>query len=386
MGAAKNIGNDRQKYREFQVFTKPVGPVCNLDCTYCYYLDKSKLFGEDKLLHMSHDMLETYIRQHIEATTEPVITFSWHGGEPLRAGLKFYRKAVALQKQYNHTGKRIVNGMQTNGTLLNEEWCKFLSEEQFFIGISMDGPETLHDIYRVTKDGKPTFRKVLRGYDLLVIHGIDPEILCVVNAGNVKYPLEVYKYFRQLGAPFLTFIPLVEKQMGPPIKVHPMSVPAEAFGDFLCTIFDEWMKHDIGKVKVQIFEEALRTAFNQDHTLCIFKRECGGVPVVEHNGDFFSCDHFVTPEHYLGNIRDIALADLLDSDRQKAFGRAKKNTLPHYCQVCEVRDMCNGECPKNRFILTPDGEPGLNYLCAGYKKFFKHCKPFVETVAKVYKP
>jgi len=371
--------------REFQVFAKPVGPVCNLDCTYCYYLDKTKLFGEDKVLHMSHGMLETYIRQHIEASTEEIITFSWHGGEPLRAGLNFFRKIVDLQRKYNPSGRKIVNGIQTNGTLLNEEWCRFLAEEHFFIGISIDGPEHLHDVYRVTKDGKPTFKKVLRGYDLLVIHGIDPEILCVVNAENVKYPLEVYRYFRQLGAPFMTFIPCVEKQLGPPVIVDPMSVPAEAFGNFLCTIFDEWVQHDIGKVKVQIFEESMRTAFNQEHTLCIFKPECGGVPVVEHNGDFFSCDHFVTPEHHLGNIRDIALADLLDSDRQKDFGSAKKNTLPRYCQVCEVRDMCNGECPKNRFINTPDGEPGLNYLCAGYRKFFNHCRPFVNEVAAIWK-
>jgi uncharacterized protein len=334
---------------------------------------------------MSDDVLDTYIRLHIEASTEAVISFSWHGGEPLRAGLGFFKKVVALQKKYKPSGKKIINGIQTNGTLLNEAWCRFLAEEQFFIGISIDGPEFLHDIFRVTRDGKPTFKKVLRGYDLLVMHGIEPEILGVVNAENVKFPLEVYRYFRQLGATFLTFIPLVEKTMGPPVIVSPMSVPADAFGNFLTTIFDEWLENDIGKLKVQIFEEALRTSFKQEHTLCIFKPVCGGVPVVEHNGDFFSCDHFVTREHYLGNIRDIALADLLDSDRQKAFGQAKLVTLSHYCQVCEVRDMCNGECPKNRFILTPDGEPGLNYLCAGYRKFFNHCRPFADAVAAAYK-
>jgi uncharacterized protein len=371
--------------REFQVFVKPVGPSCNLGCAYCYYLEKAQLFGEDKVYHMQDSILETYIRQHIEAATEPVITFSWHGGEPLLAGLNFYRKAVALQNHYKPSGRKIINGIQTNGTLLNEEWCGFLAGEQFFIGISIDGPEELHNIFRVSKDIKPTFKKVLRGYDKLVMQGTDPEILCVVNAENAKYPLEVYRFFRQLGAQFITFIPLVEKQMSNTVTITRRSVPATAFGNFLCAVFDEWLANDIGKIKVQIFEEATRTAFNQDHTLCIFKPVCGGVPVVEHNGDFFSCDHFVTREHYLGNIRDIVLADLLDSGRQKAFGQAKSDTLPRYCQVCEVRDMCNGECPKNRFISTPDGEPGLNYLCAGYRKFFNHCRPFIETVAETWK-
>jgi uncharacterized protein len=371
--------------REFQVFAKPVGPACNLGCAYCYYLDKTKLFGEDKVFHMQEAVLDNYIRQHIEASTEPVITFSWHGGEPMHAGLRFYQKAVELQKKYNRTGRRIINGMQTNGTLVHLDWCRFLVKEQFVIGISFDGPEELHNKFRLTKDGKPTFKQVMRGYDQLVIHGIDPEILCVVNSENVKYPLEVYRFFRQLGALFLTFIPLVEKQSGSSSTVSSRSVPAEAFGDFLCILFDEWVQQDIGKVKVQIIEEALRAAFKQEHTLCIFKPVCGSVAVVEHNGDFFSCDHFVTPEHYLGNIRNIALADLLDSDRQKDFGQAKRNTLPRYCLACEVRDMCNGECPKNRFISTSDGEPGLNYLCKGYRKFFNHCRPFAEAVAKAYK-
>jgi uncharacterized protein len=370
---------------EFQVFVKPVGPACNLDCAYCYYLDKSVLFGEGKVFHMEEDILETYIRQHIDATTGPVITFTWHGGEPLRAGLNFYRKATALQKRHNRSGRKIVNGIQTNGTLLNPEWCSFLAEEQFYVGISIDGPESLHDQFRVTQDGKPTFRKVMRGYDLLVMHGIDPEILCVVNAENVKYPLEVYRFFRRLGAPFLTFIPLVEKHQGTPVTVSTRSVPAGAFGEFLIAIFDQWIQHDIGEVKVQVFEEAIRTAFKQEHTLCIFKPVCGGVPVVEHNGDFFSCDHFVTKEHHLGNIRDFPLEEFLDSDKQKAFGQAKLNTLPRYCLECEVRDMCNGECPKNRFINTPDGEPGLNYLCAGYRKFFNHCRPFAGEVARAWK-
>jgi uncharacterized protein len=334
---------------------------------------------------MSDEVLERYIRQHIEANTEPVIAFSWHGGEPMKAGLQFYRKAAALQKKYNRTGRKIVNGIQINGTLINTDWCKFLAEEKFIVGISIDGPEELHNIFRLTKNGKPTFKQVMRGYDQLVIHGINPEILCVVNAQNVNHPLELYRFFRQLGAPFLTFIPLVEKLTGNSSDVSSRTVPAKAFGHFLCTVFDEWVRHDIGRLKIQIFEEAVRTAFNQDHTLCIFKPVCGGVPVVEHNGDFFSCDHFVTQEHCLGNIRDSTLADLLDSERQKAFGLAKLSTLPQYCLECEVRDMCNGECPKNRFIHTPGGEPGLNYLCEGYKKFFNHCRPFTEAVAEAWR-
>jgi uncharacterized protein len=333
---------------------------------------------------MKDEVLENYICQHMEAATDPVITFSWHGGEPMLAGLDFYRKVVELQKKFSKAGRKIINGLQTNGSLVHEEWCRFLARENFVVGISMDGPETLHDRFRRMKDGKPTFRQVIRGFDLLVIHGIDPEILCVVNAENVKYPMEIYRYFRQLGVSFITFLPLVERMAGKSSGISSRSVPATAFGDFLCTIFDAWVVNDIGKVKIQVFEEALRTAFRQDHTLCIFKRTCGGVPVVEHNGDFFSCDHFVDKEHCIGNIRDLSLAEMLDGKRQRAFGQAKLNTLPRYCLKCDVRDMCNGECPKNRFIDTPDGEPGLNYLCAGYKKFFNHCRPFVEEVARVW--
>ena len=272
MGTAENITN-RKKIREFQVFIKPVGPWCNLDCTYCYYLEKSELLGKGRNSCMDEELLEIYIRQQIEATTEPVITFSWHGGEPLLAGIDFYRKAVALQKKWCPPGKRIINGIQTNGTLLNEAWCEFLAEEQFVVGISMDGPEELHNRFRKTKDGTGSFRKVLQGYDLLVMHGLEPEILCVVNAENVLYPLEVYRFLRHLGVSFITFIPLVERTTD--TGVSERTVIPEAFGEFLCVVFDEWLSQDIGKVKVQIFEEALRTAFNQDHTLCIFKAECG---------------------------------------------------------------------------------------------------------------
>jgi uncharacterized protein len=385
MGTANSIDYRKQIHCEFQVFAKPAGPSCNLGCDYCYYLDKAKLFGEDRFYRMPDDVLETYIRQHIEASAESVITFSWHGGEPLLAGLDFYRKAIAIQQKYCPPGKKFINGMQTNGTLLDDKWCSFLAGEHFVVGISVDGPEELHNRFRKAKDGKGSFKKVLHGYDLLVLHGIDPEILCVVNAENVKHPLEVYRFLKMLGAGFLTFIPLVEKLTNGHIGVSQRSVPAKAFGNFLCAIFDEWVAKDIGKIKVQIFEEALRTAFNQEHTLCIFKPVCGGVPVVEHNGDLYSCDHYVNGKHLLGNIRDIALTGILVCDEQQAFGKAKQLTLPRFCINCEVLPMCNGECPKNRFIRTPDGEPGLNYLCAGYKSFFNHCRPFAEVVAKAWR-
>jgi uncharacterized protein len=366
---------------DFQIFAKPVGSACNLSCRYCYYLDKSKLYAEKDLKNMSDDILEEYIRQHIEATQGSVILFSWHGGEPTLAGLDFYKKAVAIQKKYNPPGKKIMNGIQTNGTRIEENWCKFLLEEKFVVGISLDGPPELHNFNRLTKGGLSSFQDTMKGYDQLLMTGIDPEILCVVNAENVRFPLDVYRFFRHLGASYVTFIPLVEKLTGSLDTVTARSVPARDFGNFLCAIFDEWIQHGIGRIKVQIFEEAIRRAFNQEHTLCIFKPVCGGVPVVEHNGDFYSCDHFVDKEHLIGNIGKTPIAEMLTCERQQSFGLNKVKSLPRYCMKCEVSGMCNGECPKNRFISSPDGEPGLNYLCEGYKIFFKHCRPFVESVA-----
>jgi len=253
------------------------------------------------------------------------------------------------------------------------------------VGISIDGTENLHDLNRISGTEQPTFQKVVQGYNLLREYRVPVEILCVVHAENVKYPNEVYGFFREIGTSFITFLPLVERSLFDPRTASSLSVPPGAFGKFLCTIFDEWVEKDIGSIKIQVIEEALRIAFNQDHTLCIFKMTCGGVPVVEHNGDFYSCDHYVNKAHLLGNIMDIPLKDLLDHEKQKAFGQAKLDTLPQYCLDCEVRSMCNGECPKNRFIHAPDGEPGLNYLCEGYKMFFNHCIPFVEAVASTWK-
>ncbi|KPK82688.1 MAG: hypothetical protein AMS27_14305 [Bacteroides sp. SM23_62_1] len=374
-----------QPSREFQIFAKPVGPRCNLNCHYCYYLEKVDLYPGKESIRMPGNILEEYIIQHIDASTEPVINFSWHGGEPTLAGLDYFKKVVELQHRHQPSGKRIVNGIQTNGTLLDDEWCRFFAQQGFAVGISIDGPKEFHDCYRLTRDGKSTFEKTLNGYRLLQHYGVMCEILCVVNAHNVHYPLEVYRFFRQLHAKFITFLPLVDYRPDSAKGVGDNTVPSEAFGQFLCSIFDEWLACDIGQVKVQIFEEAARTAFGQEHTLCIFKKTCGGVPVVEHNGDLYSCDHFVDEKHHLGNIQEIPLTEFLDSKEQKTFGQAKLNTLPRYCLECEVRDMCNGECPKNRFIKTPDGESGLNYLCVGYKKFFMHCRLFVNEVAALWR-
>ncbi len=371
--------------RDFQVFVKPVGPVCNLACEYCYYLEKGHLYPEAESFRMPDIILEEYIAQHIEASTEPMIRFSWHGGEPTVLGLDTFRKIVAFQHKHRPSDRRIANGMQTNGTLLDEEWCRFLAQEDFAVGLSLDGPRKLHDRYRVTKGGNPTYDKTIRGYELLRNHGISTDILCVVNAHNVLYPAEIYRHFKKIGARYMTFLPLVDRQPDVKSGVSHLTVPEEAWGDFLCIIFDEWVSQDIGRIKIQIFEEAARTAFGQGHSLCIFRPTCGDVPVIEHNGDFFSCDHFVDPEHRLGNIIETPLAQLLESPEQRAFGQAKLNTLPRYCLECEVRSMCHGGCPKNRFIQTPDGEEGLNYLCAGYKRFFIHCRPFVEEVAKQWR-
>lgn len=371
--------------RDFQVFVKPIGSICNLDCRYCYYLKKEHLYPNGESFRMLHEILEEYIVQHIDACPETVIRFSWHGGEPTVLGLDYFREIVALQRKHEPPDRRIVNGIQTNGTLLDEDWCRFLATEGFTVGLSLDGTREMHDRYRVTKDQEPTHEQTMRGYKLLQKHRVYTDILCVVNAHNVQFPLWVYRFFKQINARYITFLPMVEPQPYAKGGVSPISVPAEAWGAFLCTIFDEWRDQDIGRVKVQIFEEAVRTAFNQEHSLCIFRPTCGDIPVVEHNGDFYSCDHFVDVEHRLGNIKETSLVELLESPAQRAFGEAKFETLPRYCQECGVRAMCNGECPKNRFNMTPDGEPGLNYLCAGYKRFFTYCQPFVSEVAALWR-
>jgi len=371
--------------REFQVFAKPGGAVCNLECRYCYYLGKERLYPENRSFRMPDGLLEAYIVQHIEAAPDEIIRFSWHGGEPTVLGLDFFRKITALQGKHRPSRRTIANGLQTNGVLLNEEWGRFLAAEGFSVGLSLDGPPDMHDLYRVGKDGTPTHERAMRGYELLRKHGVPTDILCVVNAANVRFPADVYRFFKRIGAPYVSFLPMVKPPTDIRPEAGPDSVPAEAWGDFLCAVFDEWVNGDIGRIKVQIFEEAARTAFNQEHSLCIFRPVCGDVPVVEHNGDFYSCDHFVDAEHRRGNILETPLAALLESPAQRAFGQAKLKTLPRTCLNCEVRDMCNGECPKNRFLRTADSEEGMNVLCAGYRRFFNHCRPFVDQVAAAWR-
>lgn len=361
--------------RVFQVFAKPAGPLCNLECRYCYYRKKEGVLGP-----MSEDLLETFILQHIEASSTPEIRFSWHGGEPTILGIEYFHKIVALQRKHQPAGIRILNGLQTNGTLLDDAWCRFLAAEGFGVGLSLDGPREFHDRYRLTKKGGPTYDLAMNGLRLLQEYQIPYDILCVVHAGNVGHPLEVYRFFKSVGAAYLGFLPLVEFRTdggGPSER----TVPAEAYGDFLCTLFDEWLNEDIGRIRVQIIEETVGTALGQEQGLCIFRPTCGDIPVVEHAGDFYCCDHFVDAEHRPGNIRDTALVDLLESPLQRAFGQAKKDRLPRFCRDCGVLAMCHGGCPKDRFLQTPDGEEGLNYLCAGYKRFFTHCQPFIAQLA-----
>lgn len=371
--------------REFQVFVKPVGARCNLRCSYCYYTDNFRSDAAFRGSVMNDAVLTEYMRQHFAASDSREVFFSWHGGEPSLAGIRFYRRVVELENSLAPEGCIIRNGIQTNATLIDEEWGRFLSETGFYVGVSLDGPERFHNSSRLRADGSGTFAEVMRGLEILRIHDVPHEVLCVVNSCSVNAPLEVYRFFRDLGVEFITFLPLVERKNLSSPEVTERSVSAAGFGRFLSEVFDEWISNDIGKIKVQVFEEALRTAFGQDHTLCIFKPVCGAVPVVEMNGDFYSCDHFVDEDHRSGNIMNRTLESLLDDPLQRAFGQAKKAALPRYCLDCEVLDMCNGECPRNRFIKTPDGDPGLNYLCEGYKNFFNHCRPFINEVARLWK-
>lgn len=369
--------------REFQVFVKPIGPLCNLDCRYCYYLEKKQLYEKNTSFRMSQEILETYIAQHVEAFPGPTINFSWHGGEPTLLGLDYFQKIVSLQRRHQPYGRRITNGIQTNGTLLDENWCRFLKNEGFGVGLSLDGPRNLHDRYRLTRQKEPTHELAIRGYHLLRKYDVPMDILCVVHSHNVRFPKKLYAFFKQIGARYLTFLPLVQQDPAADRLVHRHSVRPDDWGTFLCTIFDEWVRQDIGKVNIQIFEEAAGTAFGREHALCIFRKTCGDIPALEHNGDVYSCDHFVTPEHRLGNIRETRLVELMESPRQKAFGQLKSDTLPRYCLSCQVLEMCNGGCPKDRFLQTPDNQPGLNYLCAGYKRFFVHCRPFIEELSNL---
>jgi len=360
----------------FHVLAKPTGPICNLDCEYCFFLSKEALYPGDRF-RMADELLDTYVRQVIESQSAPEVTIAWQGGEPTLMGVAFFRRAVALAEGYKRPDQSIQHTIQTNGTLLTDEWCELLHEHNFLVGLSVDGPRELHDTYRVDKKGGPSFDKVMRGHQLLVAHEVEYNILCTVNAANQHRPLDVYRFFRDdLGARHVQFIPIVERENegGVPFgdQVTDRSVEPSVWGEFLNAVFDEWVVRDVGTVFVQTFDAALASWYGAPPGLCVFAETCGNAVALEHNGDLYSCDHFVEPDYLLGNITTTHMVELLASPQQRAFGNAKRDSLPTYCLECDVRFACNGECPKNRFVLTPDGDPGLNYLCSGYKSFFAH--------------
>lgn len=374
-----------QRPTAFHVMTKPRGAICNLDCKYCYFLSKEKLYPNSKF-RMSDNLLEEYIRQYIEAQQVNEVSFAWQGGEPTLMGVDFFRQAVHYQQKHKKQGMRIFNALQTNAVTLDDEWCEFFADNDFLIGVSLDGTKEIHDYYRVDKGGNPTFDKVMAGIELLKKHNVEFNILTTVHAANEKRGLEVYKFLRdEVGTQFMQFIPIVERdnetgyQEGDTVKDR--SVSAEQYGQFLIDMYEEWVRYDVGRVYVQIFDVALSAWVGSSPGLCIFDETCGLAMAMEHNGDIFSCDHYVEPDYKLGNIMDISLSEIVVMDKQQEFGQAKRDTLPQYCLDCEVRFVCNGGCPKNRFIKTPDGEDGLNYLCAGYRKFFNHVRPTMNFMA-----
>lgn len=360
----------------YHIIAKPIGPLCNLDCSYCFYLKKEKLYPGKHNWRMQPEVLESYVRQYIESQSVPEIWFTWQGGEPTLLGLDFFRRAVELQQQYAN-GKQIRNAFQTNGVLLNDEWCEFFSEHEFLVGISIDGPEDLHDHYRVDKGGGPSFAKVLRGLKFLQKHKVEFNTLTVVNKRNSQEPLAVYRFLKEIGSTVLQFIPIVERDAEDG-SLAEWTVDPDDYGQFLISIFDEWVKKDVGKTFVQLFEVALESWVGIPQSLCFFRETCGEALAVEHNGDVYSCDHFVEPDFRLGNLMEDPLGTLVNSDQQHEFGQAKRDALPEYCKQCEVRFACNGECPKNRFETTPDGDPGLNYLCRGYRSFYNHIDPYMK--------
>jgi uncharacterized protein len=362
--------------RAFHVLLKPRGAICNLDCKYCFFLSKERLFPGSQF-RMSDAMLDDYTRQHMAAHDVPEVTFAWQGGEPTLMGLDFFKRAVELQQKYRKPGTRILNTIQTNATTLNDDWCRFFHEQQFLLGVSLDGPRALHDAYRVDKGGSPTFDRVMTGIALVKKHHVDFNILTTVNAANADHGLDVYRFLRdEVGAAFVQFIPIVERDNATGFQegehVTERSVTGRQYGRFLIEVFDEWVRRDVGKVFVQLFDIALGVWLGEPSALCVFAETCGGALALEHNGDLFSCDHFVEPRHRLGNVTEKPLADLVGSPQQRQFGLNKRDTLPRYCRECEVRFICNGGCPKDRILTTPDGEPGLNYLCEGFKAFFTH--------------
>ncbi len=369
----------------FHVMAKPAGAVCNLACDYCFFLKKEDLYpGSD--FRMSEEVLESYVRQTIEGQRVPAVTIAWQGGEPTLMGLEFFRRAAGYVDKHLPAGMELEQTLQTNGVLLDEEWCEFLREHKFLVGLSVDGPRELHDAYRHDKGGKPVFDRVVRAARLMQEHGVEFNVLCTVNDVNSQKPLDVYHFFRdELKAPYLQFIPIVERdndtgyQEGTAITDR--SVRPEQYGRFLIEIFDEWVRRDVGEMFVQTFDGVLAAWVRGHSTLCIFRPSCGESGALEHNGDLYSCDHFVEPAYLLGNITETPLVELVASEQQRAFGAAKSEALPRYCRECEYLFACHGECPKNRVLTTPDGEPGLNWLCEGLKAFFKHTERPMKIMA-----
>ncbi|MEJ2007538.1 MAG: anaerobic sulfatase maturase [Acidobacteriota bacterium] len=379
--------NAAQPVSAFHVMAKPTGAKCNLDCAYCFFLKKEKLFPGSSF-RMSDEVMENYIRQTIEAHQVPEVTIAWQGGEPTMMGIDFFRRAVEVERKYLRPGMRIENTLQTNGVLINEEWCRFLHENNFLVGISVDGPRHLHDAFRYDKGGNSVFDRVVRAVRLMQSHGVEFNILSTVNSANVRAPLAVYRFFRdELRARYIQFIPIVERdndtghQEG--LRITDRSVGSEQWGDFLIEIFDEWVSRDVGKTFVLFFDAVLASYVRGYSTICVLQPTCGQGVALEHTGDLYSCDHFVEPKHWLGNIKDDPIGALVNSEQQKSFGQDKANTLPQYCRQCEFLFTCHGECPKNRVLRTPDGEPGLNWLCAGLKKFFGHTRWHMELMAKL---
>lgn len=383
-----NIANPFAK--PLYVMLKPAGAHCNLACKYCYYLEKNKLYPTAQRHLMSDEMLEQFTREYIEAQTMNQMLFTWHGGEPLLRSIDFYRKALSLQQKYAG-GRCIDNVIQTNGTLLTDEWCEFFAQNHWLVGISIDGPQPYHDHYRLTAAGKPSWKKVMQGIKLLKKHGVEWNAMAVVNAYNVNHPLEFYRFFKENGCQFLQFTPIVERLTRhedgrtlasladkDEISLSEASVAPEQWGYFLCAIFDEWVRKDVGKIFVEIFDCTLANWMGISPGICAYSKECGHAGVMEHNGDVYSCDHFVFPEYKLGNIRDHSLIDMLYGEQQQEFSRLKHSSLPRQCKECDMEFACHGECPKNRFMKDKYGDSGLNYLCPGYYHYYQHVAPYMD--------
>lgn len=383
-----NIANPFAK--PLYVMLKPAGAHCNLACKYCYYLEKNKLYPTAQRHLMSDEILEQFTREYIEAQTMSQVLFTWHGGEPLLRSIDFYRKALSLQQKYAG-GRRIDNVIQTNGTLLTDEWCEFFAQNHWLVGISIDGPQPDHDHYRLTAAGKPSWKKVMQGIKLLKKHGVEWNAMAVVNAYNANHPLEFYRFFKENGCQFLQFTPIVERQTRHEdgrtlasladkneIPLSEASVTPEQWGYFLCAIFDEWVRKDVGKIFVEIFDCTLANWMGISPGICAYSKECGHAGVMEHNGDVYSCDHFVFPEYKLGNIRDHSLIDMLYGEQQQEFSRLKHSSLPRQCKECDMEFACHGECPKNRFMKDKYGDSGLNYLCPGYYHYYQHVAPYMD--------